>query len=100
MNATYTKLRDGTWGVKVPSIKAISGQKITVSKKSGDTKTEVIGRIIWEGDGVCICTISSGGAQRKSRSPRTGCSCGSREDGTNAYGRDNCRQCDFDIFDM
>ena len=52
----YTKLRDGSWSVKGPELK--SGHPVPVTKKSGETKTEIIGQIVWQGiDGLCIVTI-------------------------------------------
>ena len=47
--ATYMKLKDGSWGVKVQgSIEA--GRCVTVTKKSGE---------IWSGDGISTCAIDS-----------------------------------------
>jgi hypothetical protein len=69
---TYAKLRDGSWGVKVPG-KATAGQTVTVEKKSGERRTERIARVLWSGDGVSLCSIavvaksaSYGGRNRQS----------------------------------
>lgn len=42
---TYTKLSDGSWGVRTNE-PVIPGQKITVTKKSGEIKTETIAAIL------------------------------------------------------
>lgn len=54
--ATYTKLRDGSWGVRAPAGVTV-GQTITVVKKSGESKTETIAHVVWEGNGVALCKI-------------------------------------------
>ena len=36
--ATYTKLHDGNWGVRVQGGSAKAGDRVTVSKKSGESK--------------------------------------------------------------
>lgn len=68
--ATYTKLRDGSWGLRVEG-SAREGQRITVTKKSGETKTETITKVLWNGNGISLCAIaatpghgSSNGARR------------------------------------
>lgn len=63
MSASYTKLRDGNWGVRIVGPAPQQGATVTVTKKSGETKTETIGRLLWEGDDratgrhVCLCSI-------------------------------------------
>jgi len=46
--ATWTKLNNGNWGVRVPG-RATVGQTITVAKKSGATSTETISAVLWTG---------------------------------------------------
>lgn len=62
MTATYTKLKDGTWGVRVAfsgkgSITA--GDTVEVKKKSGEKKTETITKVLWSGNGVYLCAIKT-----------------------------------------
>lgn len=54
---TYTKLKDGTWGVRVSGETVAAGQTITVNKKDGTTKQETIKTIVWSGDGVQLCSV-------------------------------------------
>ena len=49
MNITYSKLRDGSWGMRGPKELLIEGQKVSVTKKSGEKKEETVGKILWEG---------------------------------------------------
>jgi len=61
-NATYTQLRDGSWGIRVPGT-VNAGQSITVRKKDGSTKTETVKAILWSGrdsrsgETVSLCSI-------------------------------------------
>lgn len=51
-SATYAKLPDGSWGVRVPSTSMpTEGAKVAVSKASGETKEETLGALVTiEGD--------------------------------------------------
>lgn len=68
MANTYTKLRSGDWGIRLDS-PAQPGDVVVVEKKSGERKTEVVGRILRTGDDYCLATIESG-APRRNRSSR------------------------------
>lgn len=92
MATTYTKLRDGSWGIRSTD-KVRTGDAVTVRKQSGETKTETVDKILWTGDGVTLASIVRSNQpvisrqakeydrkyNQKSRYPKTGCSCGSRE---------------------
>jgi hypothetical protein len=60
MAATFAKLRDGTWGLRGPVEQMIPGATITVTKKDGSAKSEVIGVIVWKDDEVALATIAPG----------------------------------------
>jgi hypothetical protein len=68
MDGTYTKLKDGSWGVRVQGA-ASAGAVVTVTKKDGSTKQETVSRVLWQGDGLSLCTIRT--TERKSG----GCGC-------------------------
>lgn len=72
MNATYTKLNSGDWGVKIVGEKPAEGSAITVKKKSGESKIETIGKVIWSGSGAHLCTITKAGAASTSSGSRSG----------------------------
>lgn len=65
MNATYTKLSNGTWGIRVSGIAVEAGTKITVCKQSGETKSEQVERVLWTGpdrktgETVRLCSIAA-----------------------------------------
>lgn len=52
--ATYTKLRDGSWGVRVEGSVPKAGTTVTVSKKDGSSKTETLARLVWSGNGISL----------------------------------------------
>jgi hypothetical protein len=70
--ATYTKLRNDTWGIRVKG-PAVPGDTVEVTTKAGETKKEVVERVLWEGDGVTICAVvrteSSSAGPRPRRAP-------------------------------
>ena len=78
MATTYTKLRDGSWGVRAPA-GTKAGDLISVTKRDGSTKPERVERVLWQGDGVALCSIapsappaSSGGSRYYARSSGSG----------------------------
>lgn len=82
--ATYSKLRDGSWGIRVIG-SAIPGDRIYVTKKSGEGRYETVAAVLWCGDGVNVCAIERDGPEpdtRGSRDPHTPCpKCGYSPDG-------------------
>jgi hypothetical protein len=63
---TYTKLKSGEWGIRAEgALKA--GMTVVVSKKSGESRRETIGKVVFSGNGVSLATID-------------------RRSGTDAYG--------------
>lgn len=62
MNATYTKLRTGEWGVKISGVSTpvsfTPNYSVTVTKKDGTQKSERIAKIVWQGEGVAVCAIT------------------------------------------
>jgi hypothetical protein len=105
---TYTKLSNGNWGLRIQSgqTRIQSGDSIVVTKKSGETKNEKVGKIVWTGNGVTLATIaplparygsySTIGERTRERMDRTGwtgCSCGSIEGHPRPS---DCASCRFD----
>lgn len=93
MSATFTKLKNGSWGIRVNGTAKV-GQTVTVTKKSGGSSEVTISKVIWTGNGVSICSIEASepvsaarhgsyatiGQRTQARMDRTkwtGCSCGS-----------------------
>jgi hypothetical protein len=100
MEASYTKLRSGEWGVRIQGGTIAKGTTVQVRKKSGEVRTETVACVVWSGKGVTLAAIEQ--HRRRSSGERkgrwTGCSCGSREDefGDLIPSERNCRQCEFD----
>jgi formamidopyrimidine-DNA glycosylase len=85
--ATYTKLKSGNWGIRVQSEEVEAGNEIPVTKKSGETKIEVVERVLWTGNGISLCAI---------RQSQYSCS-SSRSSYTRRRG--GCRDCGGPIVD-
>lgn len=69
---TYIKLKSGDWGLRVDG-RTTSGARVTVTKASGETKSETIGQVLWTGadkstgQTISLCTI-----RRQANGPRAG----------------------------
>lgn len=87
---TYTKLRSGEWGVRVDG-KASAGTSVTIVKRDGGTKTEIIARVLWTGVDkrtgrmVSLCAIGGRNSTRTS--------------GRRGDGRTRCVECGGPIVD-
>jgi len=62
MQATYTKLRNGFWGLRVTGFQVTpqNGDTVTATRRDGRQKRETIGRVLWCGDGIAICSKQAG----------------------------------------
>lgn len=59
--ATFKKLRDGSWGLLVNSQRVSPGDKVLTITKAGKRSYKFVGKIVWAGNGVTICTINEEG---------------------------------------
>jgi hypothetical protein len=88
MEATYTKLKDGSWGIRYAGIPR-QGSTVTVRRKDGTTKQEKIAKVLWtgkdrDGETISLCSIAREASQDEDvlcvecgRPARTKCSgCG------------------------
>lgn len=58
MATTFTKLKDGTWGLRGPGL--VAGEKVWVDKKGCDRAVpKYVGRVLWTDGSLCIATIGS-----------------------------------------
>lgn len=98
MQATYTKLRTGAWGVKLTGVVGSTvPANVTVTKRDGTAKAERIAEVLWRGDGAMICTIAAGAARAsayggtgyRARGCKTGGNCSSFGSGKSC-GADDC----------
>ena len=81
----FTEFKDGylaeteirRMGVRVAG-SAKPCDSVTVTKKSGETQSVTIGRVVWTGDGVTLATVGSttGGSSRQSRGGNVCAECG------------------------
>lgn len=78
----YTKLKDGSWGLRGPGL--TEGTSVRVTKRSGQTKTETVGHVVWKGNGVSVARIASRNGSSSSRRAY------SRRSSAGAYGAEYC----------
>lgn len=70
---TFKKLNSGDWGLIGSADEIQAGRSVKVTKRSGQTKTVTVGKVLWSGDGKAIATIAGGnGSSRSYRRGRTG----------------------------
>lgn len=87
---TYTKLNSGDWGIRVAG-KATSGQRVIVTKKSGESKTETVSKVLWADGKISLCSIERGqGGDSTGRRISTG---ESYRAGVTAPGGKTCPYC-------
>ena len=115
--ATYSKLRDGTWGIKVEG-EAHQGCAYSVTTKAGATKHETVQKVLWTGADtrtrkiVSLCTIvhfeggtSEGHSHQSRRRSSSGGRCrdcgGPIQDAPEHRAMGGlCGTCAFDEYDM
>lgn len=56
MTTTWTKLKNGTWGVRSTEA-LLEGMFVDVSRKDGTSKEVIIGRQVWCGNGVWVYEV-------------------------------------------
>lgn len=111
LTASFARLRDGSWGLRIPG-RVTAGQTVIAVTRDGRRENLTIGSVLFQaaGDKPALCTIGAPAAARPSspistatrRTSRpgrwTGCSCGSREDahGQLIPARNNCASCEHD----
>jgi len=54
---TFTKLRNGDWGLRGPESMLRGAQWVTVTRRGGDTTRVQVARIVWTGNGVAVASI-------------------------------------------
>lgn len=71
--ASYTKLRDGSWGIRIPGTTLPRlGAQISVETRAGARKTETVSRIVVQYDDAIVCAVtpSTTPARQLSQRPR------------------------------
>ena len=105
MAASFTKLRDGSWGLRFEGKAPPSGAPALVKKSNGTVETVLVGKVIWSGNGITLTTIGGGRAAPSSRSSGSGHKCRNGKaahDGPCCSGRHSagtdcgCDCCDLD----
>ena len=61
---SFTKLRNGSWGIKGSGLRA--GLVVGVVKRDGSTSNVTVDRIVWDGGNVQIASIKQGAGRTAS----------------------------------
>lgn len=56
--ATFTKLRNGSWGLRVQGTVTI-GATVETTTKAGKVERKTVGKVIWTGNGISLCEIAA-----------------------------------------
>jgi hypothetical protein len=56
--ASYTKLRDGSWGIRIPGRAPTLGTQVTVVTRAGERKTETVYSVAVQFDDAALCRIA------------------------------------------
>ena len=90
MQATYSKLKNGSWGIRVVGYVPGVGTSVTVRKKDGSEKEETVEAVVWSGtsDGkpIALCSI-------KQKTPQAKTSARSNEPRLRRNGTYECEEC-------
>lgn len=74
---TYAKLKTGEWGLRVQAPEPPApGTELTVEKRDGTRKQEVVERVVWSSEGVALCTIRRVGSSSAGESSARWKTCG------------------------
>jgi hypothetical protein len=67
--ATWARLRDGAWGLRVQG-EARTGDTVRAVRASGASALVRVGRIVWSGEGVTLCTAGDEVREPRAEAPR------------------------------
>lgn len=91
LQASPTKLRDGSWGARVRGYPA-QGDTIQITTKAGKTWTATAKKVLWTDGAVSIVATSSNDGTRTRKPARRGCitdgNCSSFGDSRSCGGHD------------
>jgi hypothetical protein len=64
-DATYAKLNDGNWGLRIASDTVTQGDRVRAVRKDGTATTKIVGTIVFQKNGVTLAQI--GGEESQPR---------------------------------
>ena len=56
---TFSKLKDGSWGLRGPVSEIVSGVVVTTVRKDGKTAPQTVGKVIWTDGAFALATIGA-----------------------------------------
>lgn len=70
--ATFTKLKNGDWGVRGAVGELRAGRHVTVTRKDKSTSDVLVTKVLWQGDDIAIAAIQSTPKQSNSNTKNGG----------------------------
>lgn len=65
--ASYTRLRTGEWGARIPREDVKPGDRVVVESRSLKARSEEVDKVIWRGNGVALCSLVPRPARRRGK---------------------------------
>jgi hypothetical protein len=59
VQATWTKLRFGDWGLRIEGENVPAGTTAAVRRRDGTEQIRIVGRTVWSGDGVTVALVEN-----------------------------------------
>ncbi len=81
--ATWTKLRNGTWGARGDADAMAAGEQIEITTRAGKVTVATVERVVWTDGQVTIAAV-----QERARTRRN------NGNGRSSHGRGQCVECD------
>jgi len=75
MATSFTKLKNGDWGVRTDGSAAV-GQSVVVAKRDGSSSTVIVTKVLWTDGKVSLCAISRAVPKNNSRNGSVCAECG------------------------
>lgn len=70
MAATFTKLKDNSWGLRIKGSLPDIGSTVEVVRANGSRSQQCVGAVVWSGDGVHLVRIGVAGTPVQAQAPR------------------------------
>ncbi len=64
MSATYAKLRDGSWGIRVQGTAGV-GDEILVTRKNGNQRWVRVQEVVWAGKDITLARFEESSSVRQ-----------------------------------
>jgi len=63
-NATYAKLRDGSWGLRTAETVKVGDVVLATTKGGAKSRKEIV-QVVWVGNGIALCVMGNAPKAKK-----------------------------------